>query len=174
MVLNRILLEMSITELGEHTQQKGIVPLQRSLSCALQYSYLSVTCFNQWVVTVVAHKLKIQWFWEVDRIISNYPYKIKCDRIYKKGHFDNFKKIELGSQTSTPTNAPFCYQKLNHYEHCMMRYASQNGTYTIQPNRVYRVNSTVKLFTSVDTSACCDLDSDILNTIAGVCLLLLH
>jgi len=30
------------------------------------------------------------------------------------------------------------------------------------------------VFTSVDTSACSDLDSDILKTIAGVCLLLLH
>ena len=48
-----------------YTQQKGIGPLQKSLSCELQYSYLSVTCFNQWVVTLVADKLKRTWFLEV-------------------------------------------------------------------------------------------------------------
>ena len=40
----------------------------------------------------------------------------------KRDLFDNFNKIESGSQTSTPTNALYCYQKLNHYEHWVMRY----------------------------------------------------
>ena len=68
--------------------------------------------------------------------------------------FDNFKKIRLGSQTSTPTNALYCFQKLNRYEHCVMRYKLHKTVHTqlIQSNRVYMVKTTVKVLISVDTS----------------------
>ena len=39
----------------------------------------------------------------------------------KRDLFANFMKIELGSLTSTPTDALYCYQKLNHCEHWVMR-----------------------------------------------------
>ena len=48
-------------------------------------------------------------------------YLIYVTGFAKRDLFANFMKIELGSLTSTPTDALYCYKKLNHCEHWVMR-----------------------------------------------------